>query len=106
MICGRRMGDSGMADEQRCLRLSRRLDLTAAAGLRADLLARAGDDLSLDAEDVAHLGGLCLQVLLAAGAHWRLQGRCLSLGRRSPAFDAALDSFAIPRSALEHRGVA
>ena len=44
------------------------LDLKAAGPLRGALLERRGHPLELDAADVQRLGGLCLQVLLAAAA--------------------------------------
>jgi anti-anti-sigma regulatory factor len=42
------------------------LDLTAAAPLKAQLLAARGTPLSLDASAVRRIGAQCLQVLLAA----------------------------------------
>lgn len=97
------MGDSIGADHEQCLKLPRRLDLTAARGLRADLLALSGHPLRLDAADVTHLGGLCLQLLLAAANHWRLSDQPLAIEPRSTAFDAALMAFGIDRSDLEQR---
>ncbi len=47
------------------------LDLKAAGALKADIQARAGAPLEIDASKVERLGGLCLQILLAAAAHWR-----------------------------------
>jgi chemotaxis protein CheX len=55
--------------------LAEALDLPAAAPLAADLLARRGQDLSLDASNVRRLGGQCLQVLLAARATWQADGQ-------------------------------
>lgn len=51
-------------------RLPEHLDLTAAAPLRAHLAALVGTPLILDASGVQKVGGLSLQVLLAAGIAW------------------------------------
>ena len=42
------------------------LDLAAATSLKADLEARLGAPLDVDAANVERVGGLCLQILLAA----------------------------------------
>lgn len=44
-----------------------RLNLPAAAGLHADLLERANQDITVDMSSVTQIGALCLQVLIAAG---------------------------------------
>ena len=81
--------------------LAKRLDLTEAAALRQSLLDRAGQAVTLDAGRVAHLGGLCLQVLLSAARDWRAAGRALKINARSAGFDAALSTFAVPLASLE-----
>lgn len=83
------------------LPLANRLDLPAARPLAEAISARSGEDLEIDASTVAHLGGLCLQVLLAAAASWRSAGRRLTLAHRSAAFDEALALFAIAPALLE-----
>ncbi len=62
------------------------LDLTAAAPLRAHLAALTGAPLNVDASGVQKIGGLCLQVLLAAGAAWASQGQELRVLEQSDAF--------------------
>lgn len=62
------------------------LDLRAASALKAALAARRGADLTLNASDVGRLGGLCLQVLLAADAAWRSDGHLLKIASPSEAF--------------------
>ena len=52
------------------IRLEANLDIRAAAPLRDALLARAGKPVTLDAANVARLGALCLQVMLAAERDW------------------------------------
>lgn len=69
------------------------LDLKAAQSLRGALLERRGHPLELDAADVQRLGGLCLQILLAAAATWRADGFAMRVGPRSEAFLDALRLF-------------
>ena len=61
------------------LTLPQVLDLRAAPPLRALLLAHRGADLDLDAAGVERLGGLCLQVLLAARGTWQADGMSLRI---------------------------
>ncbi|QUD87997.1 STAS domain-containing protein [Phenylobacterium montanum] len=69
------------------------LDLKAAAPLKAALMERRGHPLEIDAADVQRMGGLCLQVLLAAAAAWRTDGVSMRIGPRSEAFLDALRIF-------------
>lgn len=98
------MGDSFIGGQEQCLTLQRRIDLTAASALRSEFLARSGQPLRVDAAGVGHLGGLGLQVLLAAAQHWRQSGQTLVIEPRSAAFDAAIATFGLSPSALEYRG--
>lgn len=66
--------------------LPRVLDLSAASPLKAALLERRGEPVVLDASEVERLGGLCVQVLLAAHAEWRMEGREFRIERPSDAF--------------------
>lgn len=86
------------------LTLPRRLDLTAAAPLRNTLLSHRGMAITIDAGEVAHLGTLCLQILLSAAADWRSAQLSLVFCARSGAFTSALTSFAVPLSALHSEG--
>ncbi len=52
------------------LSLSPVLDLNAAAPLRSLILMHRGQDLDIDAANVERVGGLCIQVLLAARQTW------------------------------------
>lgn len=85
-------------------RLPARLDLPAAAPLTEALLAHRRAPLRLDAGEVAHLGGLCLQVLLAAAESWRANGAALQVAPRSEAFIDALDVFAVTPGMIEAEG--
>jgi chemotaxis protein CheX len=62
------------------------LDLTAAAPLKAQLLAARGAPLSVDASRVRRLGAQCLQVLLAAEAAWSGEGLAWRIADPSPEF--------------------
>lgn len=87
------------------LALAARLDLSAAEPLAAALRAHGGADLVIDASGVSHLGALGLQLLGAAALSWRAAGHRLRIAPRSDAFDAALQTFGIPLSALESEPV-
>ncbi|MRX50702.1 STAS domain-containing protein [Paracoccus sp. S-4012] len=88
------------------LTLPARLDLTEARRLTRALRDHAGTPLTLDASRVESLGGLGLQVLLAAAQEWRRRGAALDLGPRSAAFDAALAQFGLTPAALQAGGAA
>jgi len=68
------------------LQLEPVLDVRAAGALKAALLAHRGADLTLEASEVSRFGALCLQVLLAADAAWRADGKRLRIVNASPAF--------------------
>lgn len=74
------------------------LDITAAAALHAELLARRGQPLAVDASGVKRLGAQCLQLLLSAAATFRHDDVPLRMGAASEAFgrDLALLGFASP----------
>ncbi len=62
------------------------LDLSAAGPLRSQLMELRGRKLELDGADVERLGGLCLQVLIAARNQWRVDGADFQIVNASPAF--------------------
>jgi chemotaxis protein CheX len=68
------------------LKLAGILDLNAAAPLKADLAARAGAPLDLDASAVERVGALPLQVLIAAANTWRSLGHNFSVKFATQAF--------------------
>ncbi len=65
------------------------LDLAAAGPLQTALLGLRGKPATLDASEVQRMGGLCLQVLLAARAAWSTDGHGFRLTQPSPAFTEA-----------------
>ncbi len=69
------------------------LDLKAAAPLQAEMLARRGQALEIDASAVQRLGGLCLTVLISAQRTWSDDAIPLHVSNRSQAFDDALSLF-------------
>ena len=82
------------------LRLAEQLDLTAAGPLHAELLARRGRKLSVDAAGVRIIGAPCVQVLLAAAATWAADGVPMRVVEPSPDLLEALRLFGIPPEAL------
>jgi len=68
------------------LALSSVLDLRAAAPLAAELRTHANAPLTLDAAQVERVGGLCLQVLIAAAEAWRAAGQSFQVVNASQAF--------------------
>jgi len=87
--------DSPSPDSGRVVPLADVLDIKAAAGLHAELMAMRGDQLVLDASAVRQLGGQCLQVLLAGVSAWRADGQDLSFANPSEAFIQGLDLFGV-----------
>ena len=82
------------------IELAPRLDLPAARPLAEALKARSGTDVVIDAGAVTHLGGLCLQVLVAAALAWREAGRSLTFAALSEDFTEALSVFGLTQEAL------
>ncbi len=83
------------------LALPVRLDLSSVTDLSKSIKAHLGADLTLDAGNVSHLGGLGLQLLASAAASFRAQGNSLTLAPRSEAFDEALALFGTSLDALQ-----
>ena len=77
--------------ESRTMQLAENLDLAAAAPLKAELLGLRGAPLALDASRVQRIGGLCLQVLLAAQATWVADDQPFSVADASPDFQTCLE---------------
>ena len=69
------------------------LDLKAAGPLKAAFMERRGEAIEVDAAEVRRLGGLCLQILLAAKKGWAGDGKAFSLTRPSDAFLETLRLF-------------
>jgi len=71
--------------------LGESLDLAAAGPLRTELLGLRGAPLTLNASGVMRVGGLCLQLLLAARTAWRSDDKAFSVADASPEFRNCLE---------------
>jgi chemotaxis protein CheX len=76
------------------------LDLAAARPLSSAFAESVGHPLTLDASGVERLGGVCLQVLLAAQARWRRDGLDFFIVEPSAAFLEGLRLMAAPQLAM------
>jgi chemotaxis protein CheX len=94
-----------MSRELATLRLSAILDLKAAAPLKADLLAAKDHSVEIDAAHVQRLGGLCLQVLLAAQRSWAIEGKTLRVINPSTDFADGLALFGAASLNADSSGV-
>ena len=72
------------------------LDTRAAPDLLEAIRAHQGHALSLDAASVEGLGGLCLQILMAAKAEWQSTANPFSIENPSSAFCEQLAAFGAP----------
>lgn len=68
--------------------LPARLDSSGAAALVPALLAQRGKPLTLDAGGVEVIGARALEVLVAAGRQWALDGQPLQIDAPSERFGA------------------
>lgn len=80
-------------DKDESVLLEKSLGLAAAKPLAEKLLGNRENDISLDASEVEHLGGACLQVILSAQKTWRENQKKFCVVNGSPAFDEALIRF-------------
>ncbi len=79
------------------------LDLKAASPLRDQFMGRRGSALRVDASRVERLGGLCLQVLIAARAAWAEDRHEFLFDDLSSELQAGLATFGVPPLALNYR---
>ncbi len=83
------------------LTLPPRIDLSNAATVSRDIQAASGGAMVLDASQVAHLGALGVQILLASARSWRAAGQSFTISPRSEAFDETLAQFGLTVGALQ-----
>lgn len=76
-----------------------RLDSSAVPGLIAALLGRMGRPLVLDAGRVEVIGALALEVIIAGGRQWDIDGKSLTISRPSARFTAACRALGFNASA-------
>ncbi len=79
------------------------LDLNAASTLRDQFIGQRGSALRVDGSRVERLGGLCLQVLIAARAAWAEDRLELTFDDVSSELQASLELFGVPPVALNYR---
>ena len=70
--------------ETASIKLPPSLGIAAADRLARDVAAHRGSALVLDGSEVEHLGGQCLQVLMAAQAAWAADGQAMTIADASP----------------------
>ena len=80
------------------------LDIQSAEALRVQLLGARGRPLTIDGSAVERLGGLCLQVLLAARQTWAADGHGLVVDPASEAFTDQWNAFGAPTLAAGQPG--
>jgi chemotaxis protein CheX len=88
------------AQDQQRIVLPEILDLKVALPLAAELLARRGSNLNIDASMVRRLGAQCLQVLLSAVMTWKADEALLSIVDPSPEFIDGVERLGIAASDL------
>lgn len=84
--------------------LPSRLDLGVVQALTQQIILMRGSPVTLDATGVTHLGGLGLQLLLAAAQQWRRDGQDFAVLPRSDEFDRALGLLGLSPDALMNGG--
>ena len=98
-------GDGGGAvhadgRDQAPLQLAEILDRAAAAPLKANLMARRGRELLIDASAVRRIGGQCLQVLMSAAATWSKDAVAFAVDRASQEFVSGVEQFGVDSKKL------
>ncbi|QXX75396.1 STAS domain-containing protein [Methylovirgula sp. HY1] len=78
------------------------LDAVAAASLFEVLSTMVGHDVTIDGSRVEQIGGLCLQILLAAVSTWKVDGAVLEFTNLSLDLVAGLELLGVrPQYFLE-----
>lgn len=81
-------------------RLGRHIDSASAPPLAADLMALRGASLTIDSSEVAFVGALGLQVLIAARRQWLEDGQPLCIKPVSPALAKAAAGLGVDLAAI------
>ena len=97
---GGAMMPADAAGDETPMRLPEILDGAAAAPLKADLTARRGRKLVLDASAVRRVGGQCLQVLMSAAATWSRDAVPVAVVGASQEFVASVEQFGVDSERL------
>ncbi len=80
------------------------LGAKAVAGLQAALLARRGHAIVIDASNVGHIGGGCLQLLLSAKLTWEADVQSFNLVSPSQSMVQALEFTGLDKAFSEEQG--
>ncbi|MEM9422408.1 MAG: STAS domain-containing protein [Pseudomonadota bacterium] len=80
--------------------LPRALTVAEAAPLANLLKESTGSPLSINANEVEHVGAQCLQVLLAAASSWRADGHSLTYIDPSSTFIDGIQRLGVSQDAL------
>lgn len=86
---------TAVATRQRTVQLPVDLDNVAAASLFEVLTSLVGSDIVIDGSRVERIGGLCLQILLAALSTWKADGMTLEFSQLSLDLVAGLELLGI-----------
>lgn len=90
----------------RQFRLPDRIDRSGARKVAMALMGARGDDLELDGAGVRMIGTPGVQVLLAAGRQWALDGRALTFGALSDELAVALERLGLSSDSVASGEVA
>ena len=77
-----------------------KLDTAFAPMLRNELADAQTEDVVLDAAQVQHLGGLCLEVILSAAAIWKRAGLTLQIENATAQLTEDLSHFGLTPETL------
>ena len=77
-----------------------KLDLAAAKSFHAELLSRAGGNITLDLSGVTHMGALCAQICLSAARTLQANGHSLQLTNTPDTVTAHLTSMGLSAETL------
>ena len=84
--------------------LSSKLDTASVDALVAELKARAGADVTVDASEVTHVGALAAQALMVAAADWKTTGHSFDYAAKSDAFTTQLETLGLTAAQLTSGG--
>jgi len=93
-------------DQMHALPLPETMDRKAVLALQRTLLDQRGADAVLDASQVRRMGGLAIEMLIAARKQWQSDGKTLSIRDASDQFVTALEAVGASVELLQTGGPA
>ncbi|MEO1322505.1 MAG: STAS domain-containing protein [Pseudomonadota bacterium] len=81
-----------MSDDNSKLDLPERMDSSVAKDLYSTIDSFKGTDVTLNGQNVRDIGGLCLQVLIAAKEEWGREDKAFQIHDASEEFQSFLTS--------------